>query len=606
LTSTASLSSASGDLTLNATDSTSAIAILLDGAEIQSISGTIFLNGQSEGTNAVLGIMLKGGTEITSFTSAPIFLNGEVRNSQQIVTRGLEMNASPNVIRSLGSGQISLSGSVSDSPNINFAVGLLIDQTNTVQATDAEDIVLTGTATSDNVSTNRGIQLGNSAAAPSSTGIESKDGAIVVNGSASGTGSGNEGVLVFANASLRTTGSGNVEMTGSVDSLADFAIYFFNNGAQAFMETSHADADITLTATKGRVGLDGGVIGSATMQGDIALITDGVGPSAVRTELRSEGDLQIEPRTSDTVINLGNGNTNDLALTDSFIGRWQDGFNQIVIGDPVKTSTVSIGSVDLDDSLVVIGSEIDVERIASPGNSVTLDAANEITLENSAGNFVAEEFIIDGTLTFPNDQLDFERTFDSDLTLVASNSFDAKLDDGSPVASQRLRLTSGKTLTLNNADLLLDASSVSGIPAVGDVIPLITIEGSNPIAGNFGGRLEGSYATIAGQNFRLSYEGGDGNDVTLVATDEPAVRAAVLSSGLDASGNSFTVEASLASYQFATTRSFQLYRTTDLTAPFLPLGGTTVSVDHFSQLAFTDPSPPAGQAFYQIRALPED
>jgi hypothetical protein len=210
-----------------------------------------------------------------------------------------------------------------------------------------------------------------------------------------------------------------------------------------------------------------------------------------------------------------------------------------VIGDPVKTSTVSIGSVDLDDPLIVIGSAIDVERIASPGNTVTLDAANEIILKNRAGNFAAEEFIIDGTLTFPDSQLDFERTFDSDLTLVASNSFDAKLEDGTPVASQRLRLTSGKTLTLKNADLLLDASGVSGSPAVGDIIPLIT------------------------------------------------------------------VEANLASYQFETARSFQLYRTTDLNGPFLPIL-TPVSVDHLSQVNFADPNPPPDQAFYQIKVLPED
>jgi hypothetical protein len=60
-----------GDLTLNATDSTSATAILLDGAEIQPISGTISLNGQSEWATAQYGIRLQGGTKIRSMISSP-------------------------------------------------------------------------------------------------------------------------------------------------------------------------------------------------------------------------------------------------------------------------------------------------------------------------------------------------------------------------------------------------------------------------------------------------------------------------------------------------------------------------------------------------------
>ncbi len=601
LTNTASLSSGRGNLTLNATQSTSPTAILLDGANLLSLSGTITLNGQSEGTNAQRGISLQGGTLITSVVSAPIFLNGEVRESETSQILGITIDNSPNVIQSFGSGQISLTGSVSGSSNITVAIGILIDQTNTVQATDTGEISLTGTVSADNVPAQRGIQFGGSVSAPSSTGIEAKDGDIVVNGSASGTGSGNEGVLFLTTASLRTTGTGDIRVTGTADLPSRNAIHFFSSVPQTWMETSHGDANIILTAPSGDLDFNGGTIGSATMQGDIRLITDDV--SFAGTELLSQGNLRIKPYSNNTAINFGNGNVNDLAVTDSFITQLQDGFNQIVIGDSVKTSTVAIGTVTLDDSLVVRGSEIDVQSITSVGNTVTLDAGT-IILSKGDGLLIADEFVINGKLAFAPGETDL--TFTSDLTFSSGGSLELILDSDPPPSAPLLNVDAG-TLTPADAELLLDQSQVNSYtPSLGDEIVLIEIGGGAPVAGAFAGGAEGSLIEIAGQNFRLSYQGGDGNDVTLVATDEPAVTAELVNSGFNA-GNEFTVKAKLTSYLFDTSRLFRLYRTTDLTQEFQVVPDAIgVMVDHFRQATFIDPNPPEGQAFYQVKVVPED
>ncbi|MEZ6034094.1 MAG: hypothetical protein R3C17_13450 [Planctomycetaceae bacterium] len=75
------------------------------------------------------------------------------------------------------------------------------------------------------------------------------------------------------------------------------------------------------------------------------------------------------------------------------------------------------------------------------------------------------------------------------------------------------------------ADLGGAALDVSGAivgTSPGDVIVLINLANSgSSVSGTFAGLPEGSQVLLNGQNFSISYAGGDGNDVTLTATAVP-------------------------------------------------------------------------------------
>ncbi len=76
-------------------------------------------------------------------------------------------------------------------------------------------------------------------------------------------------------------------------------------------------------------------------------------------------------------------------------------------------------------------------------------------------------------------------------------------------------VTVGGIVTLGSPTLVV----INTAPiTAGTVITVISNNGPSPVAGTFSGLPEGSVVTTAtGQLFRISYAGGDGNDVTLTA-----------------------------------------------------------------------------------------
>jgi hypothetical protein len=84
-------------------------------------------------------------------------------------------------------------------------------------------------------------------------------------------------------------------------------------------------------------------------------------------------------------------------------------------------------------------------------------------------------------------------------------------------------LSIGGTLQLGG---LLDVSLVNGFAAsAGEEFLLIDKLSTNAITGTFAGLAEGAIFSAAGQSFRISYLGGNGNDVVLttLAIPEPGV-----------------------------------------------------------------------------------
>jgi hypothetical protein len=72
----------------------------------------------------------------------------------------------------------------------------------------------------------------------------------------------------------------------------------------------------------------------------------------------------------------------------------------------------------------------------------------------------------------------------------------------------------GPSVTIGAA-LFSPAEVRSGILSAGTVFTVINNNGTQPIVGRFSNLPDGSTITVGSNTFQASYEGGDGNDLTL-------------------------------------------------------------------------------------------
>ena len=78
--------------------------------------------------------------------------------------------------------------------------------------------------------------------------------------------------------------------------------------------------------------------------------------------------------------------------------------------------------------------------------------------------------------------------------------------------------------TVNLGNGTLEATPYGGFaPSVDNVFTIISNDGTDAISGTFNNLTEGSQFTQNGVTYRISYVGGDGNDVTLTVQNVPAV-----------------------------------------------------------------------------------
>ena len=139
--------------------------------------------------------------------------------------------------------------------------------------------------------------------------------------------------------------------------------------------------------------------------------------------------------------------------------------------------------------------------------AITLGAVTPGTLTDTTGRITAA-----GNVSFGDDS-----RFEVDLAGVgAGNSYD------------QLRVGNLAAVNLGDADgspeqVNLVVRLAAGFdPVAGNVFRIIDQFGAQPVAGEFFQRPEGSTFTVGTETFRISYRGGDGNDVTLTVPGGPA------------------------------------------------------------------------------------
>jgi autotransporter-associated beta strand protein len=102
-------------------------------------------------------------------------------------------------------------------------------------------------------------------------------------------------------------------------------------------------------------------------------------------------------------------------------------------------------------------------------------------------------------------------TLQNALTFKADSTYSYKLNTANARADQVI----AKGVTIQSgAQFTMQSLGNRRLP-VGTIFTAISNTSANPITGTFANLLDGSTFTAGRNNFRVSYEGGDGNDVTL-------------------------------------------------------------------------------------------
>ncbi len=272
------------------------------------------------------------------------------------------------------------------------------------------------------------------------------------------------------NSSLSTV-NGNVNLSG-VLTFADSTLE--TTGAGTILLGGNVTVNgTTPTSLKGQLSL--GTTGTRTFN-----VSDATGSS--------DADLRIDANILPIAGNLVKTGNGTLAL---------NGNSQYT-----GTTSVNAGTLEVNGTLVNGTATTDV-TIASgarlSGNGTILgvvNVASGATLGPGSGTTAT------GKLTTAN------------IVFASGAAFEAQVNSDFVAGTHYDQLNVVGTVNLNGVAL-----NPSGtITSVSDrEIVLINNDGTDAIVGTFSGRAEGSIVNINGVNFRLSYIGGDGNDVILSA-----------------------------------------------------------------------------------------
>ncbi len=235
--------------------------------------------------------------------------------------------------------------------------------------------------------------------------------------------------------------------------------------------------------------------------GSITIGTDAI----TGLNLTSSSSLSIEPTTASTTIGIGNTATGALNIDATEITGLTNGFSLITIGNTGGTGAIDIQASSFTDPLTIeAGSGVTTLNgtLTNTGNTVIFNGDLTIT---------ANQTITSSGLTVQNNTLTTGVNTLTSSGNVTLNTEDWQLTANGTTVGQFGAIDVTGTVTLTNSTLTLSGShTASGA----DAIVIINNDGADAIVGTFNGLTEG--ATV-GNGFTITYVGGDGNDVELLA-----------------------------------------------------------------------------------------
>jgi len=554
-------------------------------------NGNIFITGiGAPGANANIGVDLNGGSILrTNNGNIDIIATGG--NGTGSNNRGLR-NIAGSLITSTGSGAITITSNAgttgvtgcfgyeaNDGSIITAGGGIIINAQgngsdfvndgivvlngSVIQDTANGAIQLTGTGGSGGISNNNGIRIWDA-----TTLVETNNGDILLNGTGGdGTGNFNQGVSIYNGAILQSLGAGNVTIfgVGGAGDQQNRGINF--EGGSTSILTNGGNISLTGIGSSGSTGpfnvgtsIRNGATLSTTGAGNIVLNgTSGAGSGA------NYGLEIVSPVTS---VNTGNGNititgTSTATSGSSNFGTFLDAIinaggtgNIEINGSGGNGTSNDMGIYTLSNAAITSnGGSIQFDGTSSGVTTPAIDIAALTTPITTSGNitatanvgklntpaglpgyaiFDAANSTINGI--FAPGQSPGQAIINGNLSIGSGDSVEIEIDDINTPGTEFDQIVVNGAVDITNASLSLIDNFAGTIPE-GNTLIIIDNDGADPIVGEFNGLPNGTGFTFNGQSIIVNYDGGDGNDVVLVADSMPTAVCQDITVQLDGTGN---------------------------------------------------------------------
>ena len=329
------------------------------------------------------------------------------------------------------------------------------------------------------------------------TGDQTFGGAVSIDGEAefiSTTG----GTITFASTLDR---NGSVTISDIIISTTGAVIFEDEIGGQSRLNT--------LTVDAGNLEFNGGLINTRrnmTFNAPIVLGDDVTLKSTRGGRFNDTVDLQAFDLNLETLtftvegVIRGSGDVIARTARGTFVSA------NTYTGQTILDSLFSAQTVSVQQSLFDGPAAIDV----------VVHSRNVLNLEN--GSSVGSVQILSrGLLTLDGDS---SRATTGSLIFEENSSYAAEVvgTAGAGVDGGHEQVDVFGTVTINNA--LLTPIMASNLP-IGSSYTIINNDGTDAVVGNFSGFAEGRVFNRNGENFQITYLGGDGNDVVITRLDSP-------------------------------------------------------------------------------------
>ena len=450
----------------------SAVLQLLDSFEIPDLASvTVNSDGQ-------LSVSTTGSEDITALTlnagavSVAAGAGFTIRSGGSVTTVA---SATPSTIS--GPGNLILAGSVAVTvPDGAAATDLLVSAV-VADATPNSGFVKAGAGT---------LQLAGSVANTYTGTAFVNDGVLALNNNAS---NGAVGLTLVIGDSVGAAGSAVVRLLQSAE---------IPNAAAV---TVHSDGRLDLNGfseTLGLLTLDDGasvMTGVASLTLTDNVVVTGFGPD---TPALVTGQLLL---TATRTVTVADGPTAVEAIIDAVISG---------VGGLVKAGPGFLGLTGANTytgATVVNAGTLEVAGV-QPASAVTLTGgtlggAGAVGPVTATGGTVAPGVGLSAT----------PKTFSTGNLALGASTY-APLIVGTAGGAADLVAVTG-TVNLTGSTL---TPTRTGVPVtVGKALVILSNDGVDAVVGTFAGLPQGATVTVGGQFFRVSYTGGDGNDVTLTA-----------------------------------------------------------------------------------------
>lgn len=181
---------------------------------------------------------------------------------------------------------------------------------------------------------------------------------------------------------------------------------------------------------------------------------------------------------------------------------------------PSSTVTVNVLAAPSTFDLRLFGLSDKEHDLFAPGEGVSPGIGGVGGTGTIGAVNVVSGYVSAGTLTSPTGIFNT-----GNLSFGADGAFLAKLNGATPGENGHDQINVTGTVTLNSALLQL-VPSETAFPRIKRPMVIVRNDGTDPVSGTFLNAPEGSYVLSQSgtMRFRISYHGGDGNDITLTRT----------------------------------------------------------------------------------------